>query len=180
MKRLWLAVLAAACVALFVGSGVPSRAAEDGKPAVRVGTLDARSVSLAYHRSTVFNDWVKENVAEHKKAKEAGDTKKAKEIEERMSREQDNAHRQVFGVGPYDTLAEQLKPIFADVAKSQNLDVIVPKVYYSTPNVQITDVTPAILDELKVDEKTRKMIDEMNEKIRSGQYRPEEFKGEKD
>jgi len=147
-------------------------------PAIRIGTFDARGVSLAYNRSKAFHEWLAVTRAEYDKAKAAGDEKRTKELETLLRGQSDNAHRQVFGVGPYDSLVDQLKPIFPEVAKSQNVVAIVPKVFYATPGVESIDVTPVILDQLQTDDATRKMITEMNEKIRTGEYKPEEFKGE--
>jgi hypothetical protein len=147
---------------------------------LRVGTFEQRSVALAYNRSKLFQDSFGAKKAEHAKAKEAGDNNRVKQLEAEFRGQQENGHRQVFGTGPYESLVEQLKPVLAEVAKSQDVSVIVPKVYYAKKGVQTVDVTAAILAELKVDEKTQKMIDEMNEKLRTGEFKPEEYKGEVD
>jgi hypothetical protein len=89
-----------------------------------------------------------------------------------------SAKHRVFGNGPYDGLVEQLKPVWPKVLTAAEVDVIVPTVFAASPKVQTVDVTEAILKEIGVDEKTRKIIDEMNQKIRSGEYDPAAFKGE--
>jgi len=174
------ALMALMVAAVGLGWGVVGWAGEQKAEGLRVGTFEPRSVALAYGRSGLFQEWFNPKKAEHAKAKEAGDNDRVKQLEAEFRGQQENGHRQVFGTGPYDSLVEQLKPVLAEVAKSKDVSVIVPKVYYAKPGVQTVDVTAAILVQLKVDEKTQKIIDEMNEKIRTGEFKPEEYKGEVD
>ena len=51
------------------------------------------------------------------------------------------------------------------VAKAANVDAIVPGVLYKQERTQIVDVTPAILDELGTNQKTRDMIKSLPAKI---------------
>ncbi len=177
--RQWMLALMVAVVGL--GSSTPGWAGpEKMNGMIKVGTFDPRTVALAYARSKTHGNFVKGVMAEHAAAKAAGNTRKMRELQSLMSRNQDDAHRQVFGVGPYDSLADQLKGILAEVAKAEGLSVIAPKLYWAADQVQTVDVTEAIITRLGTDEQTRKIIDEMNRKIRSGEYKPEEFKGEKD
>ncbi|HEX2971469.1 MAG TPA: hypothetical protein VHP11_04010 [Tepidisphaeraceae bacterium] len=164
---------------LFAAAPAEETPNAESPHSLRVGTFEPRTVALAYFRSTLHKDQLAAAVADHRKAKEAGDTQRMKQIEAERNREQEDAHRQVFGTGPYDSLAEKLKTIWPQVAQAKDVQVIVGQVYYAPADAQTVDVTDEILKQIGVDAKTQKIIDDLQQKIRTGQYKPEQYRGEK-
>lgn len=175
-------VLAAMCVGMWiVAAGQPARAEDASRPTtqpalglprapVRVGTFDPRAVALAYYRSSRFQQHLRELRAECDRSRAAGDASRVAEIESQGKAEQGLAHRQVFGTGPYDGLAERLTSVWPAVLKSGDVDVVVPRAFAARDAVQCVDVTNVILDELHADQKTRDMIRDLTQKVRSGEY----------
>ena len=144
---------------------------------VRVGTFDARAVAIGYYRSGLHDQWLKAKTAEYRKAKDEGKKDVAERIKKECEADQELAHRQTFGMGPYDSLSEQIKGVWPEVAKEEKVEVIVASTTYLSANVEAVDLTEAALKKLAADEKTRKIIDEMREKIRTGEYDPMTYKG---
>ena len=159
------------------GGADPPPTATATRPAPRVGTFDPRAVAVAYYRSPLHGLRVRDAAAEYRKAKDAGDRARAERLQAEGAAGQKRAHLQVFGNGPYDTLADDLTPVAADVAAAAGVDVIVPKVFYARPGTEAKDVTEALLEALKADDKTRQTIQELREKIRTGSYDPGEYTG---
>jgi hypothetical protein len=185
MNRVWMAVVGGVCLAvgacwMLEPAGAADAPAAAVQAQVRLGTYEARDLALAYYRSKANIDRVNDVKERHKKAELAGDKNLMKDLESQMNLEQEAAHRQVFGTGPYDGLSKFLKPFFPAVAQAQKLDAIVGTVHFQNPNVQVVDVTEALLEELKTDAQTREILKEMREQIRTGKHKPEEFKGEQE
>jgi hypothetical protein len=182
-RRIPIVVLLFAACALLVPALRPASAKDAPGPAasakVRVGTFDPRAVAIAYYRSPLHEQRLDALVAEQKRARAAGDEQRVRQLEKQGKASQDLAHRQAFGNGPYDSLAEQLDSIYPAVAKAHDVKLITAQLAFATPDVDRIDLTDAILQALEADEKTRKVIDDMRRKIASGAYDPATFKGER-
>ena len=105
---------------------------------VRVGTFDSRVVAGAYYGSQAFDRQLKKLMAEHEKAKAAGDSKRVKELEAEGPASQELAHKQVFGTGPVDNILAKIKGEIPRIAKMSDADIIVSKwdVVYQRPGVE--------------------------------------------
>lgn len=123
----------------------------------KVGTFDKPSIVVAYYRSEMWANVLREARMEQQKAKDAGDAKRAAELEKWGRSSQELAHRQLTGKAPIDNILEALKPRFAEVAAAGVSEILAdpPK------GAETVDVTDLLLDVLKADEKTRKIIGEM-------------------
>jgi hypothetical protein len=168
-----LLAAAAAMLSVVTWNSSYARAAET----VKVGVFDARAVAIAYYRSELHHKDLEVRSGEVRKADEAGDHVKARLIERQMRDLQAEAHRQVFGVGPYATLGERMKGVFEQVGTRAGVKAVGPEIYAVGEGVGRVDLTEDLLAALGADEKTRKVVDEMRQKIKTGEYRPEEFKG---
>lgn len=160
MSRLIVAV----CIMALFCSAVLA----DGKP--RIGVVDARSAALAYWRSDLHNQNLKQLQQERDAAKQAGNQELVKQLEARGKAMQDEAHVQVFGTGPYDSLQQHLKPILGDVAKHANVLAITLTVLHADDGVEIVDVTDQLLNDLHATEATRRIIKDMQGKMQRGEY----------
>jgi hypothetical protein len=91
----------------------PKRIAADWSD-IRVGEYNSRAVAMAWVRSDGHNREIEALMAEHQKAKEAGDTKRMKELEAIGREGQDLRHRQVFGDDPIPDVMARLKDALPD------------------------------------------------------------------
>jgi hypothetical protein len=126
---------------------------------IRVGTFREQAVVVAYYRSPLWNDMLKQKRAEERAARQSGDTKKVKEFETWGGSTQELAMRQLQGEAPIANIVEALQPAFAGIAEKANVDLIVAGLPYASGAVKTVDVTDFILDWLKADDATRKMVD---------------------
>jgi len=124
----------------------------------RVGTFDRQSIVVAYYRSPQWAATLKEKQAELQAAKQANDQQKVHELEGWGGEVQELASDQLAGTAPIDSIIDALQPAFTEIRKSAKVTNIVP-----CPCADITalkvDVTPQLLDWLKADANTRKIIE---------------------
>jgi hypothetical protein len=120
-----------------------------------VGTFDSRAVAIAYASSDIHRRAMAPLLDEHKKAKAAGDTKKAKELESKGQTRQERLHYQGFGTAPVDDLLEAVKDKLPAIAQKAGVGLIVSKwdVVYQTPGVEIVDVTDLIVEPFQPNER---------------------------
>jgi hypothetical protein len=128
---------------------------------IRVGTFEKVSVVVAYYRSPAYAERLKSAHAERDAARTAGDSKKVEELEAWGGKQQELAHRQLAGEAPIDNVLEALAPALPGIAQAANVAAIAPDLPYANPMVQKVDVTGQILDYLKADEATRKIVQQM-------------------
>lgn len=161
LKRL---CLIAAIVAGINGGVVASAQAQTNK--TRVGVYDSRAVAVAYANSTEFKDAMKPIEAEHKKATEAKDNKRVKEIESQMKLRQTRAHEQAFSTGSVAPILETVKDRLPEVAKQSGVQLIVSKweLNHQSPEIETVDVTDKIVALLHVSERGLKWSKEIQQK----------------
>lgn len=121
----------------------------------RIGTFDKQSIVLAYYRSPLWADTMKSKMAEMQEAKRANDTQKVQELQDWGQKHQDLAHQQLAGKAPITNIIDALAPAFPEIAKQAQVDKVVAD---PDPSAQTVDVTAYILDWLKADDATRKII----------------------
>ena len=150
MKLFWSLIAA--------GTVVTLGAAQTPAQPVRVGTFHTSSVVVAFYRSPVWAERLKEKKAESEAAKKANDTKKVQELNDWGGGSQELAHRQVSGAAPITTILEALAPAFPGIAQKSQLAMIVADLPYANASVEKVDVTDQLLDWLKANEATRKIV----------------------
>jgi len=133
---------------------------------LRVGIYDSRAVAVAYANSTEFKEAMKSIEADHKKAKEAKDEKRVKEIENRMKSRQRRAHEQGFSTGSVAPIIETVKARLPEVAKQSGVLLIVSKweLNYQSPAVEAVDVTDKIIALFHVSERGLRWSQEIQQK----------------
>jgi len=141
LERIVLIVSVAAW-AVAVG-GIAAAAEEDGAAGLRVGIFDSRAVAIAYAQSAPFQECVRSMKAEYRRAKEAGDEERARELEERGQDHQHLLHKQGFGTWPVDDILEMVQDEIPDLARAAGVDLIVSRwdVVYLRPGAELIDVT---------------------------------------
>jgi hypothetical protein len=151
MQRFVLAlVTAASLVALTLASrpGAP--------PKARIGTYDSRAIAIAYAPSK--HNPVAEKLKEHAAAEARGDTKRVKELEAWGAEHQRQLHRQGFSRLPVDDLLEPVADRLLEVAKAAGVDAIVFGCNQHTAEVELVDVTLAIVALYEPSERTLEYV----------------------
>jgi Skp family chaperone for outer membrane proteins len=136
----WLTVSAAIALSAITGATAWAQAKEN---TLRIGVYDSRAIAVAYGNSTEFRKSLEGITADYKKAKEAKDDKRVKEIETQMKAQQRRAHEQGFSTGSVAPIMAKIKDSLPAVAKKAGVDVIVSKweVNYQSPGIKVVDVT---------------------------------------
>ncbi len=176
--RMTCAVIAVVLAGLAVYTTVGAQQSE-GKTSgskVRVGTFDSRALAMAYYRSEAFKRQMNGLRAEYEKAKAAGDEKRVKELEAEGSSptwpdsgwpptpaQQELIGKQGFSTWPVDNILETIKAKIPEIAKQADVDVIVSKwdIVYQRSGVEFVDVTHLMVKPFDPDEKTLKIIQEI-------------------
>lgn len=132
----------------------------------RVGVYDSRVVAVAYGNSTEFKEAMKPIEAEYKKAKEAKDEKRMKEIDSQMKLRQRRAHEQGFSTGSVAPIMAMVKDSLPDIAKQAGVQVIVSKweVSHQASDVEVVDVTDKIIALFHVNERGLKWCKDIQQK----------------
>ena len=128
---------------------------------VKVGTFDKTSITVAFYRSPVWAGVMKQKLTELEEARKVNDKNKIEELEHWGSSHQETAHKQLADEAPLTNIMEALQPAFSEIAAKGHLAVIVSGPAYTDKAVETVDITDLLLDWLKADEQTRKIIDEM-------------------
>lgn len=125
---------------------------------IKVGTFHKPSVVVAFYRSPQWASVIQTKVAELQEAKKANDTKRAEELDAWGKTQQELAHKQLTGEAPITNILEALAPAFPEVARKAQVAVITPDLPYADRAVEQVDVTDLLVDWLKSDERTRKIV----------------------
>jgi hypothetical protein len=126
---------------------------------LRVGTYDNRAVAVAYASSRY--DPVKEKMAEHERAKAAGDTEQMKALELWGESHQRALHRQGFSAVPVDDLLAKVEARLPEAAAKAGVDVIVYRCNYASSQVEVVDVTDQLVALFEPSSKTLSTISEL-------------------
>ena len=133
---------------------------------LRIGVYDSRVIAVAYGNSPEFQETLKPVMAEYKKAKEAKDDKRMKQLEAQMKLKQRRLHEQGFSTGSVISIMATVKDSLPAVAKDTGVDVIVSKweVNYQSPSVEIVDVTGKVAALFHTSERGKKWLKQIPEK----------------
>ena len=146
--------IVSSAVALCVMAGAAAFA-QSKENTLRIGVYDSRAIAIAYGNSAEFRKPLEAVTADYKKAKEAKDDKRVKEIETQMKTKQRRAHEQGFSTGSVANIMATIKDSLPGVAKKAGVDLIASKweVNYQSPGVKVVDVTDDLVALFHVSEK---------------------------
>ena len=100
--------IVSSAVALCVMAGAAAFG-QSKENTLRIGVYDSRAVAVAYGNSAEFRKSLDAVTADHKKAKDAKDDKRVKEIETQMKAKQRRAHEQGFSTGSVADIMAKIK-----------------------------------------------------------------------
>ncbi len=107
---------------------------------------------------------VAQKTAERDAAKQAGDKARVKELEAWGERHQRQLHRQAFAHVPVDDLLALVKDGVAGVAKDQGLAAIADGYAFAGQDVEVVDVTDALVKLFEPSEKTLQTVAEVRKR----------------
>lgn len=126
----------------------------------RVGTFDRKSIVIAFYRSPMYAVTLRERIAARDSAKRIGDSARVRELETWGARQQETAHEQLAGDAPIANILDALRPAFDSITKAARLRTIVAAPF-KDGRADVVDITPALLDWLQADAKTRDIISQI-------------------
>lgn len=132
-------------------------------PALKIGTFDSRALALAYWRSDEGMKELQGLHEEMRKAKQAGDEKRIKELEIEGPGKQVRLHQQVFSTGTVTDVVKKIQTELPLVAKEAGVSLIVSKwqIAYKDTSIEYVDVTLPLVKLFNPDEKIMKMVEQI-------------------
>ena len=136
---------------LLVGLGVPQMMGAPAAPAaaapagVRVGTFHRGSLVMAFYRSAFWSEKLGALMEQRKKAGLDGDLATIDKVESQIRAMQELAEKQLAGKEPIDNILEQFKPMWAEIARETNVQLIVEEPLFLVPGTPLVDITPNLL-----------------------------------
>jgi hypothetical protein len=138
---------------------------EAGTSAERIGIYDSRALAVAFVGTQVSQDYLKDLMSRHEKAKAAGDTKLVAELEAEGKARQRLLHKQGFSTAPVDNILAHIKDLLPGIAKEAGVGPIVSKWDKETlseyESAEQVDITMALVRALKPNEKQLKLAREI-------------------
>ena len=136
---------------LLVGMGAPQIMGAPAAPAaaaptgVRVGTFQRGSLVMAFYRSAFWSEKLGALMEQRKKAGLDGDLATIDQVESQIRAMQELAEKQLAGKEPIGNILEQLKPMWAEIAREANVQLIVEEPLFLVPGTPVQDITPFLL-----------------------------------
>ena len=135
----------------------------------RVGVYDSRAIAIAFVRSEVYKATdgkaLSELRAEYAKAKAEGDKNRMAELEVKGKAQQALLHKQGFSTAPVDGMLAHIEDQIPGIAKDAGVEAIVSKwdrdALAKYRNAELVDVTMALVDAFKPDDRQRKSATEI-------------------
>jgi hypothetical protein len=124
--------------------------------AQQIGTFNRQAIVVAYYRSALWTAEIQTHEGDLAQARKAKDKAKVRELSAWGEQSQELAHEQLIGKAPIDNILMALQPGFAEIQKTTSVTRVEPA---SAANEAGTlDVTSRLLDWLKTDATTRRLI----------------------
>lgn len=137
----------------------PPNVGADPVNKIRLGVYDNRAIAVAYAPSK-FNP-VREKMQQLEQARDAGDTQRATQLEQWGQQHQRQLHRQGFCRVPVDDLLAHVQDRLPEVARSTRVSAITWQCDYSAPEVEVVDITDALVMLFEPSEKTLETVEQI-------------------
>ncbi|MBI5325724.1 MAG: hypothetical protein HZB41_10730 [Ignavibacteriae bacterium] len=148
----------------------------------RIGVYDSRVIAICWFQSEEGQKNMKSLMDEFKTAKSKGDTVQAKKLEEKGQLTQRILHDKGFGRGSVAEIIENKLNELKELAKKEKLMAICSKweLNFSSPDVEVVDITMNVLDMFNATDKVKKMVEEMKgiEPIKDAFFLEDQYRNE--
>ncbi len=111
----------------------------------RIGVFKRTDLLIAFYKSAAWDQHLKDLMKQRDQAREKGDKKKVKQIEQQGAKLQQIAHQQLAGQAPLSNIFEQIEKKFPEVCKESGVCAIIEKPIYSTKDVELVDITERLV-----------------------------------
>ena len=149
-------VCAVTCLAVWSLAVADTTVKKTENTKVCVGIFDSRAVAMAHFGKFIKDGGLEKLYNEHNKAKAAGDTKQAEELEAKGLALQKQLHMRVFGNTPIDDILDKIKNDIPHIAQTTGVDIIVGKwdIVYQRPSAEVVDITNQLVNLFEPSEET--------------------------
>jgi hypothetical protein len=131
----------------------------------RIGVHDSRAIAVAFAGSPTHEKQLRELIAEHQKAKAAGDLDRVAKLEAEGKARQTKAHKQGFSTAPVDDLLVHITNSLPQIQKAAGVTAILSKWdeagLKKHPRSERVDVTLSLVDAFQPTERQRKSANEI-------------------
>ncbi len=127
-------------------------------PKLRIGTYKSYILALVYYRSDVFQKQMAELSAQTEQAKADDKPELLKRLKIKSSILQQQARGQLSGRAPIDNVLAHIKDALPRVAQDSGVEAISSKVNYHSPDVELVDITDALVQQLNPSDRTLEAI----------------------
>ncbi|MCL5992494.1 MAG: hypothetical protein M1419_10415 [Bacteroidetes bacterium] len=129
----------------------------------RIGVYDSRVIAICWFQSNEGQKDMMSLREEYNTAQAKGDTVTAKKLSEKGQLTQRILHDKGFGRGSVAEIIEKKLNELKELAKKEKLMAICSKweLNFSSPDVELVDITMNVLDMFKASDKVKKMVEEM-------------------
>ena len=130
----------------------------DSHPKLRIGTYKSFVLALAYYKSDVFGKQMADLGAQTEQAKADGKAKLLKQLKAKSKSLQQQMQSQLFGRAPVDNILAHMKDALPKIAQDSGVGAIAGKVTYYSPDVELLDITDALVQQLNPSDETLEAI----------------------
>ena len=138
----------------------------DSDPKLRIGTYKSYILALAYYRSDMFKKRVNDLGAKIKTAEDDGKTDLLKKLNTEGKVLQQQMRAQLSGRATVDNIVAHMKDALPKVARDSGVGAICGKVSYHSPDVELLDITDALVGQLNPSKETLEAIKSMTKQHR--------------
>ena len=131
------------------------------KSKLRIGTYKSYIIALAYYRSEVFQKQIADLSAQIEQAKADEKTELLKQLTAKSQALQQQVRGQLFGRAPVNNILANLKDALPGIAKASGVEIISGKVDYHSPDVELLDITDALVQQFNPSDETLEAIKSM-------------------
>ncbi|WP_432797861.1 hypothetical protein [Poriferisphaera sp. WC338] len=135
-------------------TGAPALQNRTAKTRARIGIYQTRAVALAWVRSETQTAKFKELQEQNRLAIENGDI----DLQNKLKQKIDKLRMQTFGTAPVDNIVEKISPEIPNIIQHEGVDALVSEVFYHSRDIELVDVTGALIEAYNPTDKTRELI----------------------
>lgn len=111
----------------------------------RIGVFKRTDLLIAFYKSVAWDQHLKDLMKQRDQAREKGDKKKVKQIEQQGAKSQQLAHQQLAGQAPLSNIFAQIEKKLPEVCEESGVCAIVEKPIYSKKHVELVDITERLV-----------------------------------
>lgn len=148
-------------ISLAVGSALCSATygeKPDSQPKLRIVIYKSYVLALAYYKSDVYKKQIVDLGVQAEQAKTDGKAELLKQAKSKSKSLKQQVQRQLFGRAPIDNILTLMKDALPKIAQDSGVAAISGTVAYHSPDVELLDITDALVGQLNPSDETLEAI----------------------